>query len=126
MDFETFAGISNQERNESLVSALLHRKTSVPRFRPFFQYGTMPVVSRFFGITIAFYWRDHVPPHFHAMYSGDEATVDIRTGEVLCGFLPRRAASLVNEWRQQHVGELLDNWERARQRQALAYIAPLE
>jgi len=86
----------------------------------------MPVVSRFFGIAIAFYWQDHLPPHFHAMYSGDEATVNIRTGEVLRGALPRRAVSLVNEWREQHIGELIDNWERARQRQALAYIAPLE
>lgn len=86
----------------------------------------MPVVSRFFGIAIAFYWQDHVPPHFHAMYSGDEAMIQIRTGDVIGGFLPRRAASLVEEWRQQHVPELLDNWDRARQRQALAYIAGLE
>jgi hypothetical protein len=86
----------------------------------------MPIVSRFFGISIAFYWQDHVPPHFHAIYGGDEAIVDIRTGEVLRGSLPRRALSLVNEWRQQHTAELLDNWEHARQRQALAYIAPLE
>ncbi len=86
----------------------------------------MPVVSRFFGIVIAFYWEDHLPPHFHAKYSGDEAMINIRTGEVLHGSLPRRAISLVDEWRTLHVGELLDNWERARQRQPLSYIEPLE
>ena len=86
----------------------------------------MPVISRFFGIAIAFYWQDHPPPHFHAFYSGDEGMIDIRTGEVLRGFLPRRVHSLVNEWRTLHVDELLNDWERARQRQALAYIAPLE
>jgi hypothetical protein len=86
----------------------------------------MPVVSRFFGIAIALYWLDHPPPHFHAIYGDDEAVIDIRTGEVLHGALPTRALSLVNEWRTLHVGELLDNWERARQRRALAYIAPLE
>lgn len=86
----------------------------------------MPVVSRFFGIVIAFYWEDHLPPHFHAKYSGDEALVEIRTGEVIRGLLPRRALSLVEEWRTLHVPELLDNWERARQRQPLAYITPLE
>jgi len=59
-------------------------------------------------------------------YSGDEAMVEVRTGEVLRGSLPRRALSLVQEWRTLHVQELLDNWERARQRQPLAYIAPLE
>lgn len=86
----------------------------------------MPVVSRFFGIVIAFYWEDHAPPPFHAKYGGDEAMVDIRTGEILRGSLPRRAFSLVDEWRQLHIGELLDDWERARQRQPLAYIEPLE
>ena len=86
----------------------------------------MPVVSRFFGIAIAFYWEDHLPPHFHAKYSGDEAMIDIRTGNVVQGALPRRALSLVNEWRTMHVDELLDNWERARRRQPLAYIEPLE
>jgi hypothetical protein len=86
----------------------------------------MPVVSRFFGIAIAFYWEDHLPPHFHAKYSGDEATVEIRTGNVLRGSLPRRALSLVDEWRAAHVDELLDNWERARRRDPLVYIDPLE
>jgi len=86
----------------------------------------MPIISRFFGIAIAFYWQDHLPPHFHAFYSGDEAVISIRTGELLRGSLPPRAFSLVNEWRTLHVDELLENWERARQRQALAYIDPLE
>ena len=86
----------------------------------------MPVVSRFFGIVIAFYWEDHLPPHFHAKYSEDEAMIDIRTGSVIRGALPRRALSLVEEWRTIHEDELLDDWERARQRLPLAYIAPLE
>lgn len=86
----------------------------------------MPIVSRFFGIVIAFYWEDHLPAHFHAKYSGDEAMVDIRTGDVLRGAVPRRVLSLVDEWRGLHVDELLDNWERARQRRPLTYVAPLE
>ena len=86
----------------------------------------MPVVSRFFGIAIAFYWEDHLPPHFHAKYSGDEAMIDIHTGSLIRGSLPRRVLSLVEEWRMTHVNELLDDWERARQRLPLAYIAPLE
>jgi hypothetical protein len=86
----------------------------------------MPIVSRFFGIAIAFYWEDHLPPHFHANYGGDEAMIDIRAGAVIRGSLPRRALSLVDEWRTAHVDELLNDWERARQRQPLAYIAPLE
>ena len=86
----------------------------------------MPVVSRFFGIAIAFYWEDHLPPHFHAKYGGDEGMIDIHTGAIIRGSLPRRVLSLVNEWRVAHVQELLADWERARQRLPLAYIPPLE
>ncbi len=86
----------------------------------------MPIVSRFFGIVIAFYWEDHLPPHFHAKYGGDEVLVNIREGTVLRGSLSKRALSLVNEWREMHVSELLNNWERARRREPLVYIAPLE
>lgn len=86
----------------------------------------MPVVSRFFGIAIAFYWADHLPPHFHAKYADDEVMIAIRTGEVLRGSFPRRALSLVDEWRKLHEKELSDNWDRAHRRAPLAYIAPLE
>ena len=86
----------------------------------------MPVVSRFFGISIVFYWEDHAPPHFHAKYSGDEAIIEIETGDVSRGFLPRRALSLIEEWRAAHVDELRENWERACQRRPLVYIDPLE
>lgn len=57
----------------------------------------MPVVSRFFGIVIAFYWEDHFPAHFHAKYSGDEAMIEIQTGAVIRGVLSRRALALVEE-----------------------------
>ncbi len=35
----------------------------------------MPEISRFFGIVIAMYYRDHQPPHFHARYGGDVVEV---------------------------------------------------
>ena len=86
----------------------------------------MPVVSRFFGIAIAFYWEDHLPPHFHAKYSGDEAMIDIRNGEVMRGEISKRALALVQEWRKIHLKELLDDWDCAQRRVPLAYISPLE
>ena len=86
----------------------------------------MPVVSRFFGIVVAFYWGDHLPPHFHAKYGGDEAMIEIRTGEILRGALSPRTLSLVQEWRKLHVEELLRDWELASRREPLDYIAPLE
>ena len=86
----------------------------------------MPVISRFFGIIIAIYWNDHAPAHFHAKYGGDEAVIAIHTGEILKGSLSRRVFSLVDEWRQLHQDELVQDWELARQRKPLRYISPLE
>ncbi|WP_373691025.1 DUF4160 domain-containing protein [Endozoicomonas sp. ONNA2] len=50
----------------------------------------MPVISTFFGIYIRMYHADHAPPHFHAEYQGHEALVDISTGHVLEGGLPKK------------------------------------
>lgn len=85
----------------------------------------MPELSRFLGIVIAMYYREHPPAHFHAVYGGREATVDIRTGEVR-GNLPKRALALVQEWRMLHQDELLRAWKRAQALQPLPRIDPLE
>lgn len=85
----------------------------------------MPRISAFYGIVIAMYYRDHAPPHFHAIYGEFEATVMIATRDVLSGELPGRAMRLVREWAEAHEGELRSNWERARRRETLATIAPL-
>lgn len=86
----------------------------------------MPEVSRFFGIVIALYYNDHAPPHFHAKYAGQDAAIDIQSGEVTEGSLNRRALKLVEEWRQAHVDELMEDWDLARSRHPLNRIAPLE
>ena len=71
------------------------------------------------------YWRDHVPPHFHAKYQDQEAAINIETGEV-AGELSRRALAMVEEWRQAHKEELLENWKLAEQKKVLRRIEPLE
>lgn len=86
----------------------------------------MPEISRFFGVVIAMYYNDHAPPHFHARYGELEAAVAIGDGAILDGTLPTRVAALVEEWRRLHRTELEDDWNRARRRQALRSIAPLE
>jgi hypothetical protein len=48
-------------------------------------------LSEFYGIAIYMYFVDHNPPHFHAIYGGHEALVNIITGEILRGALPRTA-----------------------------------
>lgn len=51
----------------------------------------MPRISEFYGILIYMYYQDHAPPHFHAIYGEHEAEIEIATGGVLHGYLPRRA-----------------------------------
>lgn len=54
----------------------------------------MPTLSTFYGIVIQMFWQEHPPPHFHALYGAFEALIDIRTLDVIEGFLPRRALAL--------------------------------
>lgn len=85
----------------------------------------MPVISRFFGIIIYMFWRDHEPPHFHAKYGEQEVIVEIVSG-LVTGSMAPRALALVQEWRLKHQSELADDWELARLKQALHPIEPLE
>ena len=86
----------------------------------------MPEISRFYGIIIRMYSGDHPPPHFHAIYGGHEALIEIESGTVYLGSLPKTAYDLVNAWRLIHLEELREDWDRARQQLPLLPIAPLE
>ena len=85
----------------------------------------MPEISRFLGIVIRMYYVEHGPPHEHAVYAGQEASVDIETLAVR-GSLPQRALHHVLDWMKSNERELLENWERARHGEPLGPIEPLE
>ena len=84
----------------------------------------MPVLSRFYGIIIRMYFQqaEHNPPHIHALYGEDMAAVEIQTGEILEGYLPPKALSMVREWVAIHKDELLQMWET----QEFKPLSPLE
>ncbi|MDA8355800.1 MAG: DUF4160 domain-containing protein [Actinomycetota bacterium] len=86
----------------------------------------MPRLAEFYGIAIYMYWKDHSPPHCHAIYGGDEAQIRIEDGEMMSGALPATASRLVREWARSHRGELQANWERAQRPEALQAIEPLQ
>ncbi len=86
----------------------------------------MPEISRFYGIVVRLYYRDHPPTHFHAFYGEYEALIDIETGAIHQGGLPKTAYNLVNTWRMIHLEDLREDWNRARQQLPLLPIAPLE
>ena len=74
---------------------------------------------------VALFWNNHDPPHFHAEYAEHEAKVDIRSGTVVAGYLPRRQIRLVLAWAELHRDELMQNWELARAKQPLRSIQGL-
>ena len=84
----------------------------------------MPVLSRFYGITIRMYFlqSEHNPPHIHAIYNDDVAAIDFMTGRVLEGHLPNKAMSMVQEWIALYKGALMEIWET----QEFKEIPPLE
>lgn len=53
----------------------------------------MPVISRFYGMTIKMYLlgKEHNPPHIHALYGDYNGVIDIQTLDMIEGDLPRKA-----------------------------------
>lgn len=86
----------------------------------------MPEISRFFGIVIAMYYREHSPPHFHAIYGGQEASIHIKTLSLSEGNLPPRVLGLVMEWAALHQAELLEDWRLAEELMPLKSVSPLQ
>ncbi|HEY0244110.1 MAG TPA: DUF4160 domain-containing protein [Mucilaginibacter sp.] len=85
----------------------------------------MPQISFFLGIIIRMFYRDHNPPHFHAVYAEYEGLIDINKAELIGGYLPPRVLGLVIEWTALHQKELLDDWDKAKRQEPLLPIAPL-
>jgi len=86
----------------------------------------MPRISEFFGIVISMFYKEHAPPHFHAIYGQSEAMIGIDPIQVIKGELPRRVQSLVFEWAAMVQPELRMNWELAEAKEPLKHISPLE
>lgn len=84
----------------------------------------MPIISRFYGISVFMYYRDHEPAHIHARHQGVEVVVEIRSGAVSGSFAPR-ALRLLLEWVDLHQEELEMNWRRARDHKHLLPVEPL-
>jgi hypothetical protein len=84
----------------------------------------MPELSRFLGIVIGMFYREHAD-HFHAVYGDYEISVEVETGRIH-GQFPARALKLVLEWMNLHKAEWLEDWQLAKQGRPLKRIAPLE
>src|SRR5438552_3976333 len=85
----------------------------------------VPEISRFYGIVVRMYYRDHPPPHFHAAYGSDEVAVRINPVGILEGKMSPRALALVVEWALLRENQLIENWRLARANQPLKWIEGL-
>lgn len=85
----------------------------------------MPIICMFRGIKIYMYWNDHMPPHFHAKYGGDEVIISINDLEVIEGNIPHKQLKMVLGWAAFHQEELLENWKLAEDKQELFEIKPM-
>lgn len=71
----------------------------------------MPEICRFLGITIAMYFDDHNPPHFHIHYNEYRALMEIQTLNIISGRLPARIRGLVEEWAESNQDVLTAMWQ---------------
>jgi len=85
----------------------------------------MPEVCRFLGIVIRFYYHDHLPANFHAIYDEFEAQIAIDSHAIIEGRLPGRVLGLVQEWAELHRDELHQCWKMASQGETPGRIKPL-
>lgn len=86
----------------------------------------MPEISRFFGIIITMFYRDHAPPHFHVRYGGRRARFSLGPLRLVEGRLSPRVIGLVIEWALIHEDAILENWDRAQHNLPMKQIPPLE
>lgn len=72
----------------------------------------MPVISRFYGMTIKMFFpqKEHNPPHIHVVYGEYIGVIDIKTLQMQQGDLPLKAYNIVKEWTKIHQEELLEMW----------------
>ena len=72
----------------------------------------MPVISKFYGITIKMYFRqaEHNPPHIHAISGDCIGVFSICDSEMLEGDLPHKGQQMVREFIEHYRGRLMQMW----------------
>jgi len=58
----------------------------------------MPTVHIIDSIKIDVYSREHLPPHFHALYAEYEILIVIKTLETYAGEMPSKQYKAIIEW----------------------------
>lgn len=74
----------------------------------------MPTLHIINSIKIDLYSREHLPPHFHALYAEYEILIEIKTLATYIGYIPTKQHKSVLDWaKSPKVKEfLLENFKR--------------
>lgn len=86
----------------------------------------MTRLSCFYTIAIGMDFDKNYPPYFEAQYKEFKAKIAIDSGKAIEGALGKYSGEMVEEWRQLHEQELMENWQLSEQKKPLKPIAPLE
>lgn len=72
----------------------------------------MPKISKFNGLTVKMYYRqnEHNPPHIHFFYGEYQGVLEIKTGKLIDGKLPKTALKMAQEWTLLYTAELSQIW----------------
>lgn len=70
----------------------------------------MPEISRFLGMIIKMFFDDHNPPHFHVEFQEYRAIINIKTADIMEGYLPPKQLKSIQLWTSIHEEELLENF----------------
>lgn len=74
----------------------------------------MPTIAIVEGVRIVIFLNDHLPPHLHALFAGQEAKLSIATGEVLSGKLPRTKLNTIQTWLAANREQVAYIWREIR------------
>ncbi len=76
----------------------------------------MPAIAMFYGLIVYMFFKDnkkHHTPHIHVEYGEQEVVVEIPSGKVLGGKIPRAKMKLLQAWIVLHKDELMADWKLA-------------
>ena len=73
----------------------------------------MPVIARFYGITIKMYLRqkEHNPPHIHAYYGEYIDVFSLLDGDMIEGDMTNKGQALIKGFIELRKNDLLVMWE---------------
>jgi hypothetical protein len=74
--------------------------------------GGVPTISRFFGISIAMFFDDHGPPHFHARHAQGNAKAQIDSLEVIGQQPPSPPTQIARGSCRRHLSATASHSER--------------